>query len=244
MQEAYRLAGRKINERGVKTKYYDRWVPSSTLQPGDRVLVRNLSERGGPGKLRSFWENDIHVVVQRKGPESPVYEVRPEIAGKKNRVLHRNLLLPCDLLPAEDQQANAGPPQRSRNKRRQRSTVPAVTNGYETSTDEEEMPDHVTNVAPGNIDRNPEIVRDNETGPEPGTVGPEAEIVPENAVDNNQLQDAFPTAVPEDNHEYAEQDGANRPIGPPEAPLLVEQPRPRRTRQPPDRLAKFFLGSL
>ena len=100
MQESYRLAGQKINERAAKAKKtYDRFVRSSILQPvywcETRVLVRNLSERGGPGKLRSFWEHDIHVVVERKGPDSPVYEVKSENGGRKNRVLHPNLLLPC-----------------------------------------------------------------------------------------------------------------------------------------------------
>ncbi len=100
MQESYRLAGQKINERAAKAKKtYDRFVRSSILQPGDHVLVRDLSEREGPGKLRSFWENDIYVVVERKGPDSPVYEVESENGGRKNRVLHRNLLLPCDYLP-------------------------------------------------------------------------------------------------------------------------------------------------
>ena len=48
MKEAYQRAGRKINERGLRAKKtYDRWVRSSVLEPGDRVLVRNLSERGG-----------------------------------------------------------------------------------------------------------------------------------------------------------------------------------------------------
>jgi hypothetical protein len=104
MKEAYQLASKKIRDKGLKAKKsYDRWMRSTVLQPGDGVLVRNLSERGGPGKLRSFWERDVHVVIKRKGSDSPVYEVQCESNSGKTRVLHRNLLLPCDYLPAEDE---------------------------------------------------------------------------------------------------------------------------------------------
>jgi hypothetical protein len=37
-------------------KQSDKRVRSTVLLPGDRVLVRNLSPRGGPGEIPAFWE--------------------------------------------------------------------------------------------------------------------------------------------------------------------------------------------
>ena len=79
MKEAYDLATKRSGLSGARgKKHYDKKANSPVLQPGDRVLVRNLSERGGPGKLRSYWEDKIQVVVERKGEGSPVYEIKPE----------------------------------------------------------------------------------------------------------------------------------------------------------------------
>jgi hypothetical protein len=48
MEEAYRLAQQSANRASAKSKdLHDRGLGSTVLEPGDRVLVRNLSERGG-----------------------------------------------------------------------------------------------------------------------------------------------------------------------------------------------------
>ena len=52
MKEAYRTAASKCKAQGEKAKaFYDLKVRSSTLLPGDHVLIKILSERGGPLKL-------------------------------------------------------------------------------------------------------------------------------------------------------------------------------------------------
>ncbi|KAI4896469.1 hypothetical protein NFI96_008001 [Prochilodus magdalenae] len=102
MEEAYTIARKNIQKASEKGKRcYDSKVRSSVLQPGDRVLVKNLSPRGGPGKLRNCWEDGIHTVVKRMGSDLPIYEVRPEQGKGRFRILHRNLLMPCDHLPLE-----------------------------------------------------------------------------------------------------------------------------------------------
>ena len=94
MKEAYALAAQHSNAAAKKNKdSYDKRAKASVLRVGDRVLVKNVREKGGPGKLRSFWEQVVYRVEERKA-ESPVYVVVPERGGKP-RTLHRNMLFPC-----------------------------------------------------------------------------------------------------------------------------------------------------
>eukprot|EP00112_Aurelia_sp_Birch-Aquarium-sp1_P014489 Seg3131.4 transcript_id=Seg3131.4/GoldUCD/mRNA.D3Y31 product="hypothetical protein" protein_id=Seg3131.4/GoldUCD/D3Y31 len=99
MRNAYDIVIKNSKSAAERNKkQYDKKIRSSTLEAGDRVLVRNLSERGGPGKLRAYWEDKIHIIVRRLSPDSPVYEVKPEKSDGRSRTLHRTLLLPCDYL--------------------------------------------------------------------------------------------------------------------------------------------------
>ena len=98
LQEALNIASRNVHAKTESGKLqYDKKVHTTALEPGDRVLVRNLSERGGPGKVRSYWEEDVYTVVKRQRG-SPVYNVKKENGQGTERVLHCNLNLQCDFL--------------------------------------------------------------------------------------------------------------------------------------------------
>ena len=57
MQEAYQVAQQRAEECASRAKRRDGLkLRSVALKRGDRVLVRNMGERGGSGKLRSHWE--------------------------------------------------------------------------------------------------------------------------------------------------------------------------------------------
>ena len=77
MKGNYSLAETNIlKSTAAGKKQYDRKVRFSNLHPGDQVLLRNLSELGGPGKLTCYWEQQLHVAVGPKG-NLHVFEVRP-----------------------------------------------------------------------------------------------------------------------------------------------------------------------
>lgn len=105
MKDAYKLASITVHKEQSRAKQgYDKKMYGTDLQPGSRVLVRKCRERGGPGKLRSFWVDRIHVLTEQKYEGGPVYVVKPEYGPEEGRTLHRNLLLPCNFLPVEHDQ--------------------------------------------------------------------------------------------------------------------------------------------
>ncbi len=107
MEMAHKIAAdvsRKVGERNQKA--YNKKANAAVLKAGDRVLVRNLRERGGPGKLRAYWENVVYRVIERK-EDSPVYAIQPENGGEV-RVIHRNHLLAVgEMLKEEGEESRA-----------------------------------------------------------------------------------------------------------------------------------------
>ena len=79
MEQAHQLASEKATKTSTKGKrQFDKKARAILLKAGDRVLVRNLRETGGPGKVRAYWEKNIYIVTQQKGENVPVYEVKRE----------------------------------------------------------------------------------------------------------------------------------------------------------------------
>ena len=62
------------------------------LEQRDKVLVRNVTPRGGPGKLRPYWEPEIPEIVSRYTNDITC-EIKSKSYQNKTRVLHRNMLI-------------------------------------------------------------------------------------------------------------------------------------------------------
>ena len=110
-------------------------VNTTTLKVGDRVLVRNLTLRGGTGKLNSYWEQEVQL-VQKCHNDLPIYEIAQENGKGRKRVVHRNLLLNCNQLPRST----------SPNLRKSHMKEQAKQTAYETETDEEEEEEVLHNL--------------------------------------------------------------------------------------------------
>lgn len=115
LEESYRTAASNAQKNADRNKIrFDKRVVDSTLDVGDRVLVRNVKLRG-KHKLANRWEEDVYIVLRQAG-DIPVYTVKPEGKDGPVRTLHRDLLLPCGFLPATmtDQPVKQTPVRRPR----------------------------------------------------------------------------------------------------------------------------------
>ena len=100
LEFAYKAASKEAHRQGRRHKtVYDLRVRESQLQPGDRVLVRNVGVRG-KRKIADRWEKDVYLVVDQPNKGIPVYLLKREHGRGRRRMLHRNLLLPFMALPA------------------------------------------------------------------------------------------------------------------------------------------------
>ena len=255
MKEAYQIAqqnAKKTAKRG--REYYNKRVSGGVLQPGDRVLVRNLTERGGPGKLRSHWEHVIHVVVERMGVQSPVYKVKPESGGGRTRVLHRNLLLPCDVLELDA--SNLGLGTRPRRTTAEKQPLPVLGNDFKSSGEEEEedfgsvdlveeIPTEVGASKPVSPEENLPSHPAENYAPTEGTNGPSDEMQPANqrCAENDETEQSEGEDIAEqDVRTRAENDETEQSEG----EDIAEQDlrtRPHRQRRPPQILTYNSLGN-
>ena len=99
MGEAFKLANEKIEKTADYNKrHYDKSAHEVEIGNGDRVLMKNVRERGGTGKLRSHWEHSMFEVTEKKA-DLPVYTITNINKKKDIRVVHRNLLMKANELP-------------------------------------------------------------------------------------------------------------------------------------------------
>ena len=101
MKEAMRVAQVNMEKSsGYNKQYRDRKAKIVEVNVGDHVLVRNYREKGGTGKLKSFWEEAIFEILEKK-EDLPVYKVQNLKKPTDVRVLHRNKIMRCEELPLD-----------------------------------------------------------------------------------------------------------------------------------------------
>ena len=99
MKQAVDIAQKHID---VSKKYnienYNKKVKYVETKIGDYVLLRNLSDKGGTGKLRSYWQDVVYEVVD-KDPNLPVFTIRSLDGKKAPKRVHRNNIMSHNFLP-------------------------------------------------------------------------------------------------------------------------------------------------
>ena len=100
---AYKKAKEISQKQAQKYKLsYDKKVKGSKLQIDDLVLVKRVAWKVRH-TIQNKWEPEEYVVLEQPNKSIPVYKVK-SFANGKERVLHRNTLLPLGIkfIPEHD----------------------------------------------------------------------------------------------------------------------------------------------
>ena len=137
MKEAYQLDFQHFNERKKKDviRRNIKRPCLTALEPVDRVLIGDLSEKGGTDKMRDYQEEQIYVIVSSTGNDPVVYKIKAEHNPKsKTRTVHRNMLMHCDNLLEHwniREPASQMHPVQARSDRKTRSVNRVKQGGYQ-----------------------------------------------------------------------------------------------------------------
>ena len=92
-------------------------------------------------------------MISRKSDDSPVYEVKPEAGSGASRILHRNLLFPCNYLPidipSKSSQKRAGRVQKDKCSKVEQIPTPQVKELSDESSSDDESAIILTNLHSG-----------------------------------------------------------------------------------------------
>ena len=93
---AYKRARETSQKQAQKYKLsYDKKIKGSQLQVDGLVLVKRVAWKGRH-KIQNKWEPDKYIIIAQPNKQIPVYRVK-SVGNGKERVLHRNLLLPLGI---------------------------------------------------------------------------------------------------------------------------------------------------
>ena len=99
MKEAHDIARQNIEKiADYNKRHYDKTAKAVEIKVGDLVLVRNMRQREGKVKMRSYWEESLFTVKEIK-ENVPVYTIRNVQNRRDVRVVHRNKLMRVNELP-------------------------------------------------------------------------------------------------------------------------------------------------
>ena len=137
---AYNKASEETKRSAKKQKqYYDRKVKHFRLEPGDRVLVRNVGLKGKQ-TLADIWDKHPCIIKSQTVPGIPVHEVQQENSRARSKLLHRNMLLPFYGLPVPTE------PKPHRPIRPQQVTT--IEDAYEADSSSSSTEDPIDKIVP------------------------------------------------------------------------------------------------